>query len=69
MFAPAHAADVALAVSLWDPERGGLLHRTFGARVGIADDEPASMARAMGLALDDVVAQVADAVVISVRAR
>jgi len=27
------------------------------------------MARAMGLALDDVVAQVADAVVISVRAR
>ena len=69
VFAPAHAADVALAVSLWDPERGGLLNRTFSARVGIADDEPASMARAMGLALDDVVAQVADAVVISVRAR
>src|SRR5947208_15912126 len=41
VFAPAHAADVALAVHLSDPERGGLLHRTFGARVGIPDDEPA----------------------------
>ena len=33
--------------------------RRFNARVGIADGDPASMAKAMGQALDDAVAQVA----------
>ncbi len=33
--------------------------RRFNARVGIADGDPASMAKAMGQALDDAAAQVA----------
>ena len=48
---------------------GAVLERTFNARVGIDDGDPASMAEAMGQALDDAVAQVADAVRVSVRAR
>ena len=67
VLAPAHAADVALAVALEDPARGRLLDRTFDARVAIGDGEPASMAKAMGEALDDAVGQVADAVRVSVR--
>ena len=67
--APAHTANVALAVTLEDRERGRFLERTFNARVGIDDGDPASMAEAMGQALDDAVAQVADAVRVSVRAR
>ena len=68
VLAPAHAADVALAVALQDPVRGRLMERTFDARVVIGDGEPASMAIAMGQALDDAVAQVADAVRLSVQA-
>jgi len=41
--------------------------RAFDARVGIEDGNPASMAKAMGEALDDAVAQVADAVRLGVR--
>jgi len=67
--APAHTANVALAVTLEDREHGRFLERTFNARVGIDDGDPASMAEAMGQALDDAVAQVADAVRVSVRAR
>ena len=67
--APAHTANVALAVTLEDREHGRFLERTFNARVGIDDGDPASMAEAMGQALDDAVAQVADAVRLSVRAR
>ena len=48
--------------------RGRLLERRFDARVGIADRESASMAKAMGEALDDAVAQVADAVRMNVQA-
>jgi len=66
---PVHAADVRLAVSLRGGRRGDLLERTFSARVGIADGDPASLARAMGRALDDVVAQVAEGLAASVRAR
>jgi len=62
VLAPTHAANVALAVTLGDREHGRLLERTFNARVGIGDGDPASMAKAMGQALDDAVAQVADAV-------
>ena len=36
-------------------------------RVGIADGDPASMAKAMGQALDDAVAQVAGAMSLSVQ--
>ena len=68
VLAPTHAANVALAVTLGDREHGRLLERTFNARVGIGDGDPASMAKAMGQALDDAVAQVADAVRLSVQA-
>ena len=68
VLAPAHAADVALAAALEDPVRGRVLERTFDARVGIGDREPASMAKAMGEALDDAVAQVADAVRLNLQA-
>jgi hypothetical protein len=44
-----------------------LRRRTFDARVVIANDEPASMAMAMGQALDDAVAQVADEVRVTVQ--
>jgi len=69
VLAPAHAANVALAVALEDPVRGRLLVRIFDARVGIENGDPASMAKAMGQALDDAVAQVADAVRLSAQAR
>jgi len=59
---PTHAASVTLAVALEDPTRGRPWERTFSARANIGDDDPTSMARAMGQALDEAVAQVADAV-------
>jgi ABC-type uncharacterized transport system auxiliary subunit len=68
VLAPSHAADVTLAVALEDPVRGRLLERTFDVRIGIGDGQPASMAMAMGQALDDAVAQVADAVRLSLPA-
>jgi ABC-type uncharacterized transport system auxiliary subunit len=68
VLAPAHAANVALAVALEDPVHGRLLERTFDTRVRIADGESASMAKAMGQALDDAVAQVADAVRLNLQA-
>jgi len=60
--APTRAANVVLGVRLADREEKHLLERRFDARVAIADADPASMAKAMGQALDDVVAQVAEAV-------
>ena len=65
--APTHAASVVLAVTLTDREHGRLLERRFDGRVGIADGDPASMAKAMGQALDDAVAQAADALRLSVQ--
>jgi len=62
VLAPTHAADVALNVAVDDPVRGRVFMRTFDARVGIEDGDPASMAKAMGQALDEAIAQVADAV-------
>ena len=67
VLAPTHTADVVLAVRLADREHGVLLEQRFDARVGIADGDPASMAKAMGQALDDAVAQVADAVKLSLQ--
>ncbi len=69
VLAPAHSARVALAVALEDPVYGRLLERTFDAAVVIGDAEPASVATAMGQALDEAVAQVADAVRVNVQAR
>lgn len=68
VLAPTHAANVTIAVALEDPVHGRLFARTFDARVGIENGDPASMAKAMGQALDDAVAQVADAVSLSVQA-
>ena len=68
VLAPAHAANVALAVTLEDPGRGPLLERTFDARIDIGDGDPASMAKAMGEALDDAVAQVAEAIRLGLQA-
>ncbi len=62
VLAPTHAANVVLTAALEDPLRGPLLERTFNGKVAIGDADPASMAKAMGQALDDAVAQVADAV-------
>jgi ABC-type uncharacterized transport system auxiliary subunit len=67
VLAPSHLANVALAVALEDPGRGRLLERTFDVRVGVRDGQPASVAMAMGQALDDAVAQVADAVRLSLQ--
>jgi ABC-type uncharacterized transport system auxiliary subunit len=69
VLAPTHEADVTLAVTLEDRARGRLLMRTLDARAGIENDDPAAMARAMGRALDDAVAQVADAVRLRLQAR
>jgi ABC-type uncharacterized transport system auxiliary subunit len=68
VLAPTHVANVALGVTLEDRKHGHLLERRFDARVGIGDGDPASMAKAMGEALDDAVAQVADAVRLAVQA-
>jgi ABC-type uncharacterized transport system auxiliary subunit len=58
---PAHVASVGIEVSLHDGARR-LLEHTFTADVPIVDDDPISMARAMGHALDDVSSQVARSV-------
>jgi ABC-type uncharacterized transport system auxiliary subunit len=62
VLAPKHEADVSLAVALEDHARGPVFRRTFDARAGVEDDDPASLAKAMGRALDDAVAEVAEAV-------
>jgi ABC-type uncharacterized transport system auxiliary subunit len=67
LLAPTHAANVALAVALEDPARSRPLERTFSAQAAIGGDDPTSMAKAMGQALDDAVAQVADAVKLSLQ--
>lgn len=65
--APTREAYVALRVSLVDDHQRILLAREFAARSPIADRDPASMARAMGVALDDCVAQVGTAVETALR--
>src|SRR5205807_5663018 len=62
VLAPKHEADVALAVEVEDRARDLLLRRTFVARVAVESDDPASLAKAMGQALDDAVTQVAEGV-------
>jgi ABC-type uncharacterized transport system auxiliary subunit len=60
--APTREAYVAIFVSLVAADQRQLLVREFTARSPIADGDPASVARAMGVALDDCVAQVVSAV-------
>jgi len=69
VLAPKHEADVSLAVALEDRARGPMFRRTFDARAGVENDDPVSLAKAMGRALDDAVAEVAEAVGQSLHAR
>jgi len=62
VLAPTHVALVEATASLRDPHGQLLLERPFSAEVPIADDNPATMARAMGGALDVVATQIADAI-------
>lgn len=62
VLAPSHAASVVVVAALDDPVRGRVLEHTFDAQVPVTDRDPASVAKAMGGALDNVVTQVADAV-------
>lgn len=59
ILAPAHEADVEVVAALRDPDQAAVFDRAFTARRSIPDAEPASVARAMGAALDDVVQQIA----------
>src|SRR5215813_6639844 len=60
--APTREAYVAIFVTVIAPDQRQLLAREFTARSPIADGDPASLARAMGVALDDCVDQVVSAV-------
>jgi ABC-type uncharacterized transport system auxiliary subunit len=64
---PIHEAYVELAVSLHDPRDASLYERTLSAHEPIADADPASVARAMGRALDTVVAEAAGEIVARVQ--
>jgi uncharacterized lipoprotein YmbA len=59
---PAHAAVVEVALSLRDGSGQLLLDGPFGAEAPIVDDDPATMARAMGSALDAVASNMAEAI-------
>jgi len=64
---PIHEAYVEIAVSLHDPRDATLYERTLSAHEPIADADPASVARAMGRALDTVVAEAAREIVARVQ--
>jgi len=59
---PTHVANVAVDASLTAPDGRRLFERRFAAEAVIADDDPRSLVRSMGAALDDVSAQVARSV-------
>lgn len=63
--APDRAAEVGVVASLKAADQRPVFDRLFTAREAIADTDPASTARAMGVALDDVVQQIADQVAAS----
>lgn len=65
VLAPAHTALVDASVMLRDKTGRVLLERTFSATAPIADDDPTTMARAMGHALDTVATEIADAVTVA----
>jgi ABC-type uncharacterized transport system auxiliary subunit len=60
--APTHVANVAVDASLTAADGRRLFERRFSAEAGIADDDPRSIVHAIGVALDDVSAQVARSV-------
>jgi ABC-type uncharacterized transport system auxiliary subunit len=60
--APTHVANVAVDASLTAADGHRLFERRFSAEAGIADDDPRSIVHAIGVALDDVSAQVARSV-------
>jgi uncharacterized lipoprotein YmbA len=62
VLAPKHVASVEATASLRDVHGELLLERPFAAEVAIGGDDPATMAMAMGGALDMVATQIADAV-------
>jgi ABC-type uncharacterized transport system auxiliary subunit len=59
VLAPKHEADVTVVASLRDAAQRTLFERSFTSQRAIADADPASAARAMGAALDEVVRQIA----------
>jgi ABC-type uncharacterized transport system auxiliary subunit len=69
VLSPAHTASVALAASLRGEDGRLLLDRTLTAEAPIAGNDPATMATAMGRALDEATAAVGVAVAEAVRAR
>ncbi|HEY2387999.1 MAG TPA: ABC-type transport auxiliary lipoprotein family protein [Candidatus Binatia bacterium] len=62
VLAPRHVANVAIAVSLTDAKGRRMLERTFSVEAPITDASPVTVAYAIGTALDDATAQVAQAV-------
>jgi len=61
--APRHVATVALAVSLLDGRELSILERTFTAESPLESSDPAAVARATGIALDQAVRAAAAAIV------
>jgi ABC-type uncharacterized transport system auxiliary subunit len=59
VLAPAHEAEVEVFASLRSADQATIFEQVFAARQPIADQEPASAARAMGAALDAVAQQIA----------
>lgn len=59
VLAPTHEADVEVLVLLRGSDQETIFDRSFSARRPITGAEPSAVARAMGAALDDVVAQIA----------
>ena len=62
---PERAAEVSVVASFNAADQSPVFDQLFTARQPIADTDPASTARAMGAALDDVVQQIADQVAAS----
>ena len=58
--APGHLARIQLSALLVNREQEALLDKTYRVERAIADEEPESMARAMGQALAELSGQVAD---------
>jgi len=63
--APERSAEVSVVASFNAADQSPVFDRLFTARQPIPDTDPASTARAMGAALDDVVQQIADQVAAS----
>jgi ABC-type uncharacterized transport system auxiliary subunit len=62
VLAPTHVARIVLRASLREPKRGTLLDRQFLVEAPVTESTPTAVARAMGRALDEIAAQVTEAV-------